>query len=209
MKLSKKQVKKLIEYIILGIIVSLIVYIIVKVIIGLVTNTPTCIFNHYFMVVATNSMEGTINVGEMVIVRKVDFSSINVDDIISFYCIDKSQAVYGEVITHRVIGIDTTVNGLITQGDNNPIADSYMVYADNFLGKVVSINPFIGKVFSFFKSSNITIFLIIFVILFAIVAMEIKNILILKDKMKKEKEIEKAKEEILKEIKKEDNHEED
>ncbi len=209
MKLNKKQVKKLIGYILLGIIIALIVYIVIKVIIGLVTNTPPCIFNHYFMVVATNSMEGTINVGEMVIVRKVDFSSINVDDIISFYCIDKSQAIYGEVITHRVIGIDNVVNGLITKGDNNLVQDSYMVYSDNFLGKVVAINPFIGQVFSFFKSSNITIFLIIFVILFAIVGMEIKNILILKDKIKKEKEIEKAKEEILKEIKKEDNHEED
>ncbi len=209
MKLNKKQVRKIIGYTLLGIIVSLIAYIIIKVIIGLVTNTPPCIFNHYFMVVATNSMEGTINVGEMVIVRKVDFSSINVDDIISFYCIDKSQAIYGEVITHRVIGIDATVNGLITKGDNNLIQDTYMVYESNFVGKVVSINPFIGKVFSFFKSSNITIFLIIFVVLFAIVGMEMKNILILREKMKKEKEIEKAKEEILKEIKKEDNHEED
>lgn len=207
--MNKKKLGKIIGYILLGIICSLIVYIIIKVIIGLATNTPTCLFGYYFMVVATNSMEGTINVGEMVIIKKVAYSSINVNDIISFYCIDPTQMIYGEVITHRVIGIDSLTNGLITKGDNNPIQDTYLVSESNFLGKVVSINPTIGKIFSFFKSSNITIFLIIFVILFAIIAMETKNILILREKMKREKEIEKAKQEILKELGKEDNHEKD
>lgn len=116
-------------------------------------------FNGFFRYkaynITTNSMEPTINMGDIIIVKKVkDEENLKNGDIISF---NKN----GEIITHRIIDI-VEANGekrYITKGDNNNIPDLEKLSFSQIEGvKVISI-PYLGKIIEFLE--NQIIFLII------------------------------------------------
>ena len=88
-------------------------------------------------VVVSGSMEPVMYRGDIVIID-TNPSTIQVGDIIVY----KATWVNEDVI-HRVIAIGTDSNGntvLETKGDNNPGPDPALVYPDQILSKVVSIN---------------------------------------------------------------------
>lgn len=203
METSKKKsnVGKIIVNVIVTCIFILVAYLALEIIIGFINKTPPCIFGHYIFVVATNSMEKTINVGDVVFVRKANFNDIQIGDIISFLDINPSDKIYGQYVTHRAFNYDG-LGGIVTKGDNNPIVDSYSVTSSNFLGIVDHISPFLGGIIKVFTSNNSVIFIFMIIFLLIIVGLEVKNILMLKDKDKREKEKEKLKKEILDSIKK-------
>lgn len=107
-------------------------------------------FNGFFRYkaynITTNSMEPTINMGDIIIVKKVK---------------DEENLKNGEIITHRIIDIVET-NGekrYITKGDNNNIPDLEKLSFSQIEGvKVISI-PYLGKIIEFLE--NQIIFLII------------------------------------------------
>ena len=78
---------------------------------------------------------------------------IKVGDIITF--VSTSSISKGLTITHRVVAIVETENGLEykTQGDNNLTPDSTTVQFKNVLGKVAFRIPQLGRVQSFLSSS--------------------------------------------------------
>ena len=79
-------------------------------------NKPTFIFGYAVLRVETESMEPTISAKSYILVKKRDGADISVGTVITFICEDKSSAVYGNLITHRVAGV--TENGYKTKGDN-------------------------------------------------------------------------------------------
>ena len=88
-------------------------------------------------VVVSGSMEPVMYRGDIVIID-TNPSTIQVGDIIVY----KATWINEDVI-HRVIAIGTESNGstvLETKGDNNPVPDPALVYPDQILSKVVSIN---------------------------------------------------------------------
>jgi len=196
-KKTSKKVWKWVSNILTALIILLVVYVVFEIILGLIKGLPPCIFSHYIFIVATDSMEPTINVGDLVFVKRVTFESVNVQDIISFKDINPSDAVYGQYITHRVIGGDIT-SGFITKGDN-PLAsaDAYRVSADNFLGVIDGKSALLGKIVSSLSSGYSGLFLVLAIIMIVIIIMEVKNILILNEQRKREKEIERIKKEIM------------
>lgn len=107
-------------------------------------------FNGFFRYkaynITTNSMEPTINMGDIIIVKKVK---------------DEENLKNGDIITHRIIDIVET-NGekrYITKGDNNNIPDLEKLSFSQIEGvKVISI-PYLGKIIEFLE--NQIIFLII------------------------------------------------
>ena len=103
-------------------------------------------------IVVTNSMEPTIQVNGIISVEYIDFDSIELNDIISFYNSDLHYPV-----VHRVIAIGEGY--VITKGDNNQSADSFKVSPDVLKGRVVSINNNCSKILSLifgrFDLSNI------------------------------------------------------
>lgn len=101
-------------------------------------------------IVLTDSMSGIIESGDFIICKKVDPEDVKVDMIISFY----DPAGNGtSVVTHRVIGIDTT-NGLKfeTKGDANNTEDKVLVPAENIIAEYKFRIPLLGHV-SFFMST--------------------------------------------------------
>lgn len=201
---KKNKRNKIIKWILnvfLGLLIALVVYLVIEVITGFIIKKPPCIFNHYIFIVVTDSMEDTIMVGEVVFIRRASFSEVNVNDIISFLDINPKDAVYGQYITHRVVGINS-LGELITKGDNNFIEDAITVKENNFLGIMDGQSAFLGKIITALSTNVNLAFGIVIVILIGIIVMEVKNFLMVKEQAKNDEEKEKIKEEILKSINK-------
>jgi signal peptidase len=94
------------------------------------------------MVVSSGSMIPTLNVGDIIIVRGVDPSTITLGTIIIFH----SPYDYPTPIVHRVIAIDNQGGMLFfeTKGDNNMVADGWKVPAANLIGVYIAKIPYVG-----------------------------------------------------------------
>ena len=109
------------------------------------------------MVVLTDSMKGTIDGGDLVIVRKADPSEVQKDMIISFF--DPASKTGTSVVTHRVYDIHYVDGELFfeTIGDANDKgdpddADDDLVPADNLVGIYVTKVPKIGSVVMYMQT---------------------------------------------------------
>lgn len=117
--------------------------------------------------ITTGSMEPTLPVDTMIIVKKAEASDIKVNDIISFYSSDPS--LDGAVNTHRVVDIIHNGNGsisFVTKGDGNNVADNYDAKDEFLLGRVVASSLTFGKAVRL--ASNPLIFIPIIIIPLAI-----------------------------------------
>ncbi len=88
--------------------------------------------------VVTGSMEPAIPVGSLLVSKKTDIKTIDVNDIVCFH--SEEQSIRGMIITHRVINTYKTPNGnlvLQTKGDANLTADIDYVSQDNLIGRVI------------------------------------------------------------------------
>lgn len=81
------------------------------------------------LVVETGSMSGTIEEGDVIIIK--DTGDYKIGDIITFF-------KEGEKIptTHRIVNIDDD-GGFVTRGDANNSEDIHNVYEDEICGEVV------------------------------------------------------------------------
>ena len=95
-------------------------------------------------IVMSGSMETTINIGDLVIVKKVNSSSIHTGDIIAF----KNGDI---VISHRVKEVinDSGTYKFKTKGDNNNVADDFIVNSDAIEGIFVNKIPGLGSILLF------------------------------------------------------------
>lgn len=100
-------------------------------------------------IIMSNSMVPSINVGDAVVTMRVKQNKIEMNDIITF--ISKEIETNGTPITHRVIGIVETENGIKyrTKGDHNNTADFALIAPDEVIGRVYLKIPMIGYVQSF------------------------------------------------------------
>ena len=100
------------------------------------------IFKYHLVTIASNSMLPKFARGDAVLIEKldkVDYSLIKSGDILAFY-------YNNMLITHRVISV-TYENGSYsfkTKGDNNDIADGWIVKENMIYGKVKSVVKYIG-----------------------------------------------------------------
>lgn len=115
-------------------------------------SSPT--FNAY--VVLTGSMLPEIQVNDVVVTKKVDASTLNVGDVITFASAD--SRFLNTIITHRIIKKEydskTKSYSFQTQGDNNNVADSALVPQNNIYGKVIIKIPKLGYLQEFLASDG-------------------------------------------------------
>ena len=100
------------------------------------------LYNAYIIV--SQSMTPVIKVNDAIITKRVDASTINVGDVVTY--LSENPQYPGIMITHRVIEKHET-NGeyyFVTKGDYNNIADPLTVKASQIYGKVVMRIPKIG-----------------------------------------------------------------
>ena len=100
-------------------------------------------------VIISESMIPSINVYDAVVTVRVGQDNIKMNDIITF--ISKDIETAGTPITHRVIGIVETENGIKyrTKGDHNNTADFALIAPDEVIGKVYLRIPMIGYLQTF------------------------------------------------------------
>ena len=112
-------------------------------------------FGYTYFQILTGSMEDTINIDDMVIVKITN--KISENDIVSY----KSE---NSIITHRVI--EVLDDGYITKGDNNNTDDG-MIEKDKIIGKVVYTGKKWGKIKKFILEPVVIIPFIAMIILFS------------------------------------------
>lgn len=143
-----KLLKTLFIYIIYIIIIPIILYdmfLIIQTIIN--PETTPDVFGIKTFSIISGSMEPTINIDDIVIVKKVGKDDIKVNDIITFN-------VEEETITHRVMSIDNINNEIIytTKGDSNKVTDIEKVEQRQIEGKYIGKIPKAGKILTLLKN---------------------------------------------------------
>ncbi len=136
LKIDKKLIKKIISIaasVILAVTICLCLFVVVQVL-----SKGYASFGSYsFFKVVTPSMEPSIAVGEVIVTKSVAMDEVEVGDVVSFH--SQAPDMFGMIITHRVVEIDTAENGekcFLTKGDANLSVDGRYVLESNFIGKV-------------------------------------------------------------------------
>jgi len=130
-------------------------------------NTVPNVFGYKPFIVLSGSMETQIHIGDLIITKMIDPSSLVIDDVIAFRDQDDT------VTTHRIIDIieKDGVKYFVTKGDNNNSQDLNLVEYSDVEGIYVTRIPFVGTVLNeLSKPANIIIIVlgitIIFILLF-------------------------------------------
>ena len=92
--------------------------------------------------VYSGSMRPTLGVGSLAVDRVVPASSVRVGDVITF----NDPYIKGRLVTHRVVRIVATKNGLAyrTKGDANATRDPWAIRLDDRVGRVAFQVPVAG-----------------------------------------------------------------
>ena len=141
-------------YTILAIIVIILIYNIIQ--ISMFNKSYMDIFGYSFFQVKTGSMSGTMEIGDIIIVKLT--KEVEQDDIITY---ENEQIL----ITHRII--DKQGENIITKGDANNAEDD-PITKENVIGKVVYIFKNVEIWKSVFKTPEVYTLIIITLLLFGI-----------------------------------------
>lgn len=154
-------IKNLLIYLLYIIIIPIIIYDLFLIVQTIIRPgvTPDFFGIKTFSIVS-GSMEPTINIDDIVIIKKVDKKELTKDDIISF-------KINNEIITHRIIDKELK-NGIlfyITKGDNNEVPDIHNVKYSQIEGKYIGKIPKAGKILTLLKNKKVFFTIIILLIL--------------------------------------------
>lgn len=120
------------------------------------------------LIVATGSMSGTIEAGDMVVIRAQ--KQYKTGDIVTF--LTEGDAV---PTTHRIIGI-TEEGYFRTKGDANNAADRTPVPPENILGEVVFVIPGIGMFFQWIATGGGWIFVVVAILIVGVGAYLLRKV---------------------------------
>lgn len=122
------------------------------------------LFGFSVLQVQTGSMEPTLKVGDVIIVKKIDTEKLEIGDIISFYSAGDKD-IEGMVNTHRIVErVEAATGGYLfgTKGDANDQVDRYKVYYERVIGRFVyDIGPVGSSVVSVIRNPKIIFIFII------------------------------------------------
>ena len=143
-------------YVLLGTIVIILIYNIIQV---SVLNKPYMnIFGYSFFEVRTGSMSGTMEIGDIIIVKLTN--DVKENDIVTY---EKEQTL----ITHRIVEMQE--GSIITKGDANNAEDDPIIKSE-IIGKVVHTFKNIEIWKNVFKTPEVYILIITTLVLFGITA---------------------------------------
>jgi len=129
------------------------------------------IFGNKAFIVRSGSMQPSIDIGSVVIVRPN--TSYKAGDVVAFRSAKNSKTT----ITHRVSSVENGPSGLYykTKGDANSTIDVWEVKPSQLIGKMFVVVPYVGKLLIFARTSVGMPILIITPALFVII-LEFLNI---------------------------------
>ena len=183
--INKRKEKTKILKRIMEIIAIILIYNIILIIVSSINGKDFSILGYKAYIVDTNSMEPTINVGDIVIVKKVKEDKLKQGDVITF-------TEEGEVITHRITKVEREENGTqyVTKGDNNNTEDTFKIRYNDIIGEEILTIPRLGKTVQILDSKIIILIIILIILIFILVKIQ-KNEKI--ENMREKKKIEEKK----------------
>lgn len=109
------------------------------------------IFGFKPMMVLTESMEDYIHAGDVIIVKEVDPSTLDIDNVITFF---DPKGNGTSTVTHRIIDVieDETGIWFQTKGDNNNTADDELVESTAVIGIYKMRIPFVAYIALFMQT---------------------------------------------------------
>ena len=122
-------------------------------------------FGYSTLIVTTGSMSGTIEQGDMIVIKKTD--EYKIGDVITF--IPEGESI---PTTHRIIRISG--DNYYTKGDANNAEDMRPVTADRIVGKVINTYSHLGLFFTWLKDDFGWVYIVL------AVAIVIAGVLLLK-----------------------------
>lgn len=178
---NKRMTKKIFKYIILNI---LIILFIINLILSFEENTH--ILGIYMFNIVSESMEPTLEINDVVVVKTCEATQLQKGDIITFQ-------QDGRIISHRILDItkEKKIIKFRTKGDNNEIPDSDLIPEGQVYGKVLFSIKKIGKIISYIQNIRGLINIVFFVIIVYILVS-------LRDKQKNTRKMKRKKYEIKK-----------
>lgn len=187
-----KVILNILSNILIGVMGLFIIYMLVTMFTGRKGNEPPTILNHSIYIVRSNSMSPTFKTGTLLIIKRADSGTINVDDIITFRKKNDTLST-----THRVVEIidDNNIRQFVTRGDANNVDDPIPVSENDILGKVTFFIPLLGYVFGFIRTKQ-GIILVIVIPAFILMVTQIIQLFKYKKDSKKESKPETPKEDV-------------
>ena len=138
-KLRNNKILKIIKIILNIVIVIFVLLFLLVVCLQRFSDNKLSLFNYRMFTVVSGSMEPEYNIGDVLIAKDVEPSTIEVGDAVSY--LGNSGSFKNRVITHKVIEIEQDVDGKYifhTKGIDNPAEDP-IVYEDQVY--VIEVNP--------------------------------------------------------------------
>lgn len=161
-KRRANRIKNIINIVVYMFLVPLLIYNVTLIAQAVINpNETPSFFGIKTYVIISGSMQPKLEIGDIVIVKKVKAEELQIGDIISFR--------QGEsVITHRITNI-VIQNGETqykTKGDNNNAEDSGTISQDIIEGKVVKSVPILGKLALLLQHKIFILFIMIIAYLY-------------------------------------------
>lgn len=139
--------------------INILLSIVLVLIAGAIAFVAIPYFGNRALIVRSGSMEPTISVGSIVVVRTSQLAvspsgnqiqQYSKGDVIAF----RSENNPNTIITHRVFSVEKSGNGIAykTKGDANEEMDGWTVPQENILGKSYFVLPAVGQILSFAKT---------------------------------------------------------
>jgi signal peptidase len=138
--------------------------------------------------VMTGSMEPTLKINTLIVVKRTDISEIKMGDIITLYSED--PALKGQINTHRVVRAETEDGEkvLYTRGDANLIDDKYPTRQKDLIGRMVFSSFLLGTIVRLAANPVVFIPVIIVPLVVMLVINIMRSVKITKSMMAEEEE---------------------
>jgi len=131
--------------------VALIIY-------AIVTERESSVFGYRFFIVQTGSMQGSIDIGDLIVTKEPVKEQLKRGNIISF--ISHDPEIYGMVNTHRIVDIQG--DSFYTRGDAADERDLTPVRFEDILGVLIYKSTPIGQVITWLEQPlNMFLFVIL------------------------------------------------
>ena len=107
--------------------------------VAIITLLVSGVFKFQLIAIGSDSMHGTYDRGDAVLIEKLSATEIRENDILAF----KKNGI---IVTHRVVNIDKKDSRIIftTKGDAREEVDGFSTYGEDVIGRVVSKAKYIG-----------------------------------------------------------------
>lgn len=129
-------------------------------------NKVPSIFGYKPFIVLSNSMQDEFVVGDLIVVKSVNFESLKTGDVVAF------RDDNNKVTTHRIVNMleKGYATCFETKGDNNNTNDEGMVCEESVEGKYIFKIPLLGEIILFIQEPyGFIIILLILIIVFLLI----------------------------------------